>query len=148
MKMPPGLRITSTAGEESGRSGKSASAGAGEALRFANGAVLTDADLDAVSGSMWMSNVGEAMFGMNGGSPAGALAGAAECAVLGACIVARPRRRTLLFADIMLALLNCFVSRTRPACREAAGRGRERGVSLALSSSRRRSLVVDYGMTL
>ena len=67
MKMPPGLRITSTAGEESGRSGKSASAGAGEALRFANGAVLTDADLDAVSGSMWMSNVGEAMFGMNGG---------------------------------------------------------------------------------
>jgi hypothetical protein len=83
MKMP-GLRITSTAGEESGRSGKSAAAGAGEALRFANGAVLTDADLDAVSGSMWMSNVGEAMFGMNGGSPAGALAGAAECAVLGA----------------------------------------------------------------
>jgi hypothetical protein len=102
MKMPPGLRITSTAGEESGRSGKSASAGAGEALRFANGAVLTDADLDAVSGSMWMSNVGEAMFGMNGGVQPAPLQVLRSAPVLVPCTVARPRRRTLLFADIMV----------------------------------------------
>jgi hypothetical protein len=74
----------------------------GEALRFANGAVLTDADLDAVSGSMWMSNVGEAMFGMNGGVQPAPLQVLRSAPVLVPCTVAQPRRRTLLFADIMV----------------------------------------------